>query len=323
MMRNIVTVFLMAATVALAFPAIAQQQLQVARSQIAAGRTADARKIAAAEAARGSELARLMEAELTPRGDSAALALEKIARQGGHGLASAHAGERMGDILFAAGRWEDALKWWEFAAGLMAEPGDRQRLAIKSARAELARGQRKQAIDKLGAVANSADAPLAGEARFWRGMAFEKQGKTREAAEDYLASYTTPGNRLSLAALQRLHVFYGSSDGKNSADWRQRWNSASSGTVFDNRFLPSVSTSSGSSSSGWTIQLGAFSTRQRASDHAARIKRLGLTPVIEPPSSDKLYRVRIEGIPSEREMKRISALLKKNRLDFHVIRPGK
>ena len=306
--------------------AFAQQPLDVARSQMHAGRTSDARKIVQAELARGSESARLMEAVLSPRGDSAAALLEKVARESGHGLASAQAAERMGDILFASSRWDDAIKWWEYSLSVTAEQPGRERLAIKSARAEFSAGREKQALARLDPVAQSVSTPIAGEARFWRGKVLERQGKTREAAEEYLAAYTAPGNRLSLAALQRLHNFYGSSGSRNSADWRERWNKASAGTVFDNRFMTSSASAAGvspgtPSSTGYAIQLGAFSTRQRASDHAARIRRLGLKPVIAPPSSDKLYRVRIEGIPSEKELNRIAALLKKNKFDYQVIRP--
>jgi tetratricopeptide (TPR) repeat protein len=308
----------------------AQQPLEIAREQMLAGRTADARRLVASELSGGSELARLMEAVLTARGDSAAALLESVARQGGHGLASALAAERMGDVLFAAGRWEDAAKWWDFALSVTADKPGQNRLAIKYARADYVGGRLKQALSRLDKVAGSADTPLAGEARYWSGVVLERQGKTRDAAEEYMAAYTSPGNRMSLAALHRLHAFYGNSSGSNAADWRERWNRASTGSVFDSRYLPSpapaqtaspAATVSSGKSSGWILQLGAFSSRQRAADHVARIKRLGLNPVLEPPQADKLYRVRIEGIPDEKELKRISALLKKNKFDYHVIQP--
>lgn len=295
----------------------AQQPLDVARRLLQAGHTDDARRIVSAELGSGSELASLMTAVLAAPADSAAPLLEHLARGEGGGANKALAGERMGDLLFAAGRAEHAVEWWEFTLRNLADRSDRQRVLIKSARAEGARGRAKQALALLESALDGEETPLTGEARFWQGMTLEGQGKIRKAAEAYLAAYTAPGNRLGLAALHRLHEFYGSAGGRNAEDWRTRWRNASSGTVFESRYLPASA-----AGSGWTVQLGAFSSRQRAADHAARVRRLGLSPVIEPPAGDKLYRVRIEGIPSESEMKRITALLKKNRLDYHVIKPG-
>ncbi len=301
--------------------ASAQQPLEVARTRMQAGHTADARRIVASELASGSELARLMNAVLAAPADSAAVLLEKFARESGRGQNAGQAAERMGDLLFSARRWENAVQWWEFGLKNIIGTVDRQRLSIKTARGELERKRVRQALSRLEAALAEGESPLTGEVKFWQGAALERQGKTREAAEAYLAAYTAPGNRLSLAALHRLHSFYGSSGGSNARDWRTRWQNASAGTVFESRYLPAAPAVS-SASSGWTVQLGAFSSGERAADHAARVKRLGLSPVIGQPRGDKLYRVRIDGVPSEKELKKITALLKKNKLDYHVIKPG-
>lgn len=308
---------LAAAVILSALSAQAQQPLDVARSQMKAGLTADARRMVASELSSGSELARLMNAVLTAPADSAATVLEQFARENGRGQNSGQAAERMGDLLFSARHWENAVQWWDFALKNITAKADRQRLRVKTARAELKRSRTKQALSRLKSALADGESSLTGEIKFWQGAVLERQGKTREAAGAYLAAYTAPDNRLSLAALHRLHNFYGSSGGSNAQDWRTRWLSSSDGTVFENRYLPAAPVSS-----GWAVQLGAFSNSSRAADHAARIRRLGLSPVIGQPSADKLYRVRIEGIRSEKEMKRITALLKKNKLDYHVIKPG-
>jgi tetratricopeptide (TPR) repeat protein len=298
--------------------ATAQQPLDVARYRMQIGRTGDARKIVAGELASGSELARLMNAVLTAPADSAAVLLEKFARESGRGQNTGQAAERMGDLLFSAERWGNAVEWWDFALKNISGKTDYQRLRIKTARAELKRGRTKQALSRLESALADGESSLTGEVKFWQGAALESQGKTRNAAEAYLTAYTATDNRLSLAALHRLHNFYGSSGGSNAQDWRTRWQNASAGTVFESRYLPAAT----AASSGWTVQLGAFSSSARATDHATRIRRLGLNPVIGQPRGDKLYRVRIESIPSQKELKRVTTLLKKNKLDYHVIKPG-
>ncbi len=314
---------LLAAVVLLtAGAAQAQGPLDVARARMRDGRTDDARRIVAAElSAGGSEQARLINAVLAATADSAASLLEQFARQSGRGPNTGAAAERMGDLLFSARRWENALEWWEFALKNLTGTTDTQRVTIKSARAELERGRAKQALSKLESALAAEETPLTGEARFWQGVALEHGGKTREATEAYLAAYTTAGNRLSLAALYRLNNFYGSAGGRNAADWRTRWQSASAGTVFAGRYLPAAAAVP-AAHDGWTVQLGAFSSGKRAAAHASRVKKLGLNPAIEQPRGDKLYRVHIEGIATEKELKRITAKLKKNKLEYHVIKPG-
>ncbi len=319
-----VTILLAAVVLLTAGAALAQGPLDVARARMLAGHTGEARRIVAAElSAGGSEAARLINAVLAAPADSAASLLEQFARHSGRGPNTGQAAERMGDLLFSARRWENAVEWWEFALKNLTATPAVQRVTIKSARAELERGRAKQALSKLESALAAEETPLTGEARFWQAMALERRGKTREAAEAYLAAYTTAGNRLSLAALYRLNNFYGSAGGRNAADWRTRWQNASAGTVFASRYLPAAAAPGSATHAGWTVQLGAFSSGKRAAAHASRIRKLGLSPVIEQPRGDKLYRVHLEGIASEKELKRITAKLKKNKLEYHVIKPGK
>lgn len=156
-----------------------------------------------------------------------------------------------------------------------------------------------------------------GEADYWRGVALEAQGKQGEAAEAYLAAYTAADNRLSLAALHRLHEIYRTSSGKNADDWRERWRASSAGTVFDPAYLPS-----GGSSGGYSVQLGAFSSRDHAAELVGRVRRMGLFPDVVEPSEDKLYRVRISGIADQNRLIEITSVLERNKLDYHVIKPG-
>ena len=131
------TTLLVSAILLIAGVAAAQQPLDVARARMQAGHTGDARRIVTAElSSGGSELARLMSAVLTAPSDSAAVLLERFARQSKRGPNTGQAAERMGDLLFCAGHWGPALEWWEFTLKNLTATTDIQRVTIKSARTE-------------------------------------------------------------------------------------------------------------------------------------------------------------------------------------------
>ncbi|HLA41011.1 MAG TPA: SPOR domain-containing protein, partial [Candidatus Glassbacteria bacterium] len=91
------------------------------------------------------------------------------------------------------------------------------------------------------------------------------------------------------------------------------------GTIFESRYLKAETPAA---LVGWVIQLGAFSSADRARSLAGKVSRLGLAAVVRPPGGDGLYRVRIEGIRSKEEFDRTVATLKKNRIDYNLISSG-
>ncbi|MFH1069939.1 MAG: SPOR domain-containing protein [Candidatus Glassbacteria bacterium] len=306
---------------AAAFPASGQQMVEVAERQAGAGLTEDARTIIegalATLAPASRDRALFLQAALTALGDSAAPRLERCEAASGSASLKNKTRERLGDLAYTAGRYDDALAWWRKALVAVENPAESQRLSVKVARAEIRSSRFGGAVSAL----NEARAPAGtapGLVSFYSGLALEKSGKTNEAARAFTSAYTQAGSPYAVAALYYLDRLYGAGGSRNAADWRDRWAASSRGTIFES----AASKPEAVTSAGWTIQLGAFSSSDRARSLAARLSRLGLSPKVLPPGRDGLYRVRIEGIGTKEELNKIVAVLKKNRIDYNLTAPG-
>lgn len=298
----------------------AQGMLEVAEKQMAAGLGPDARALV--EAALSSSVAGekdralYLQAVLTARGDSAAGALEEFTKSSLSDNLKAQGLERLGDLAYSQGKYQDAAAHWQRAYETGSGNRFRQRLLNKMSRASLRMSRPHGALSSLREAQQLGETSQAGIVHYWRGMAKQLTGDRDGAAREFMASYTRPTHRYSLSALYRLNEIYGQGESKNAGEWRNRWRESSQGTVFDTKHL------SFSLGSGYVIQLGAFSTTVRARSLAQKARRLGLDAIVRSPAADGLYRVRIEGIPSRKEVDRIISVLKKNRIEYHIITSG-
>ena len=192
----------------------------------------------------------------------------------------------------------------------------RQLLLVKIARAQLKRKRPREALAVLRRAQSLGETSRSGLITYWIGAASKAAGHREEAARNFTSTYTRAADPYQLAALYQLTGIYGGGSSNTAEAWRKRWNDSSSRSVFSRKFLPPPQ------GNYYSIQLGAFSTVQRAEAQAARARALGLRPVVLPAGADGLYRVRIVGLTSRREVKRITALLRKKRIAYHVISPG-
>lgn len=304
----------------LAEPAQAQGMLEVAEKQMAAGLGTDARTLVEAalisSVSGEKDRALYLRAVLTTGGDSAAGALEEFTKSSLSDNLKAQGLERLGDLAYSQGKYQDAAACWQQAYETGSGNRFRQRLLTKMSRASLRMSRPHGALSSLRQARQLGESSQAGMVHYWCGMAKQLTGDHDSAAGEFMASYTLPGHRYSLSALYRLNEIYGEGESSNAGQWRNRWRESIRGTVFDTKYLSS------SPGSGYNIQLGAFSTAARAHSLAQRARRLGLDTVVRSPAADGFYRVRIENISSPEELKRIISLLKKNRIEYHIIAPG-
>ncbi len=325
-------------------PAAAQDMLEVARTQMAAGMTVDARVIVESSLNVGAdrERAQFYRAILTAPADSALGRLLELAGQGGKGVVTQEALERLGDLAYMRGQYSEAAARYQSAADRAADPEASRRAMTKRARAELHQGQAKSAARTLRQAAALGEETNRGMLRFSLGCAKEQDGDTNGAAEDYLALYLDSHSPYQLAALTRLTRIYGSGTSERAAQWRTRQSEACDGTVFDPAWVrpeTSGSAKSGaqptkteavqpaqtpaSGSGGWSLQLGAFSGAARANTLAEEIRRrTGLSPVVMQVTGSRLYRVRLTGFASKADLQAAEATLKKQRIKYQVIEPG-
>ncbi|MCE5272211.1 SPOR domain-containing protein [bacterium] len=325
--------------------AAAQDMLTVARTQMAAGMTADARVIveSSLNSSADPERARLYRALLTAPADSALGRLLELASQGGKSAATQEALERLGDLAYMRGQYSEAATRYQSAADRAADPEASRRAMAKRARAELHLGQAKSAARTLRQAAALGEEANRGMLRFSLGCAKEQDGDTNGAAEDYLALYLDSQSPYQLAALTRLTRIYGGGTSERAGQWRTRQAEACDGTVFDPAWVrpeSAVSAKSGahsakpepaasaqapasSASGGWSLQLGAFSGAARANTMAEEIRRrTGLSPVVVQVAGSRLYRVRLTGFGSKADCRSSEATLKKQRIKYEVIEPG-
>ncbi len=298
----------------------AQGMLEVAEKQMAAGLGSDARTLVEAaltySVAGEKDRALYLRAVLTARGDSAAEALEEFTKSSLSDNLKAQGLERLGDLAYSQGKYTDATAHWQQAYETGSGNQFRQRMLSKMSRANLRMSRPHGALSSLRQARQLGETSQAGMVYYWCGMAKQLTGDRDGAAREFMASYKRPGHRYSLCSLYRLNEIYGQGESKNAGEWRNRWRESSQGTVFGTKHLSS------SLGSGYIIQLGAFSTAERARLLAQKARRLGLDAIVRSPAADGLYRVRIEGIPSRKKMDRIISVLKKNRIEYHIIAPG-
>ena len=298
----------------------AQGMLEVAEKQMAAGLGADARTLVEAALASSSagekDRALYLQAVLTAGGDSAAAALEEFTESSLSDSLKARSLERLGDLAHAQGKYSSAAACWQQACDTGSGRQFKQRLLTKLSRASLRMRRPHGALSSLRQAQQLGESTQRGMVHYWRGMAEQLSGDSDGAAGEFMASYTQPGHRYSLSTLYRLNEIYGQGESSNAGQWRDRWRKSSRGTVFDTKHLPS------SLGSGYIIQLGAFSTDERARTLARKVRSLGLNAVVRFSAADSFYRVRIEAVPSRKELERIISVLKKNRMEYHLVAPG-
>ncbi|HUU29614.1 MAG TPA: SPOR domain-containing protein [archaeon] len=306
-----------------ALPVCGQDMLEVVKTQMALGLTSDARVLvesALESAAPGGtgEKALFYQAVLTAGGDSAFQRLQKVAGSGQlEGWAvTGDALERLGDLAFAKSGYPDAVKYWQLAGQGEKDLETGQRLLVKTARAELRNNKPQAALSALRKALELGQSPQTGMIRYWRGVAKQAAGDQEGAVNEYMVTYNRAGDPYQFTALYRLAEIYGQGGSGTAGEWRKRWQDTSSKTVFDTRILTPREGPS------YSIQLGAFSTSERAKAFAEKAGKLGLEPVVLPAGADGLYRVRIQGLVSRKELDRVVSILKKNRLEYRIISPG-
>ena len=297
----------------------AQSLLDVAERQMAAGLTEDARTLvgqallSSKEADR--EKAGYLAAVLEPEGDSAKAGLENFLKSAVSPGLRAQALERLGDLAFVQGKYFEAEHNWQKAFRAEPDPVNCQGRLIKLARARLQLERPDSALAVLGSALQLGESPAAGIIRYWRGEAFRSAGDPKNAAREYSSSYTRPGQPYGLLALYQLQELYGGGTSSSAAQWRKLWSDSRRETVFGEEYLRPAD-----SPAGFVIQLGAFSTEARARKLAGTLRGLGPEPVVRA-GADKLYRVRIEGIPSRKEAESIISRLKARHIEYQLIVP--
>ena len=322
-LQSVFRAFVCGAAFSLFWAQAAQSQgmLEVAEKQMAAGLAQDARTLV--EAALSSSLAGdkdralYLRAILTASGDSAAAALEEFTRNSLSEALKARGLERLGDHAYSQGKYQDAAAFWQQAC----ETGPSNqlqapRLLTKISRASLRMSRPHGALSSLRLAQQPGETSADATVHYWSAMAKQLSGDSDGAAREFMACYTRPAHRFSLIALYRLNEIYGQGESSTARQWQNRWRESSRGTVFDTKHLPSAVTG------GYIIQLGAFSTDSRARSLAGKVRGLGLDAVVRSGTADGLYRVRIEGIPSRKELDRTIAVLKKSRIEYHLVAPG-
>ena len=297
----------------------AQSLLDVAERQMAAGLTEDARTmvgqvlVSAKKADR--EKAGYLAAVLDSAGDSAKAGLENFLKSAVSPGLRAQTLERLGDLAFLQGKYLEAEHSWQKAFRAESDPVKSQDRLIKSARARLQLERPDSALAALGSALQLGESPVTGIICYWRGEAFRSAGDSKNAAGEYSNTYTRPGQSFGLLALYQLQELYGGGTSSSAAQWRKLWSDSRRETVFEEKyFRPAVSPA------GFVIQLGAFSTEASARKLAGTLSGPGLEPVVRS-GPDKLYRVRIEGIPSRKEAESIISRLKARHIEYQLIVP--
>jgi len=222
-----------------AVPRLAGQDLlEVARSQMAAGQTADARVLvgSAVKSATSPEQrnqALLYQAYLETEEDSAFARLETVSGLAEGQAEGISARERLGDLAFLRGDYREALKNWLAAAETANSLKDRQYLLAKAARARLRMNHPQPAVETLEKALALGRSPAYGMLHYYSGVALQAVGNRKQAAEQYLAAYQQAGNPYQLAALYRLVEFYGKGNSLHARQWRNRLAESAARTVFD------------------------------------------------------------------------------------------
>jgi tetratricopeptide (TPR) repeat protein len=306
----------------------AQDMLDVARSQMAAGRTADARTlVSSAVQSAGSPTRRnralLYKAFLETDQDSALVSLELISGLAAGKNEGIKAFDRLGDLAFARGDYREARKNWLQVAESTGRLEPRQSALAKAARAELRMKNPRQAIEILERALSLGKSPAEGMLYYYYGSALQALRNEKEAVGKYLAAYSLAGDSYQLAALSGLTAIYGRGKSSQAAQWRNRLAQSAGGSVFDPFEVSAAAGIPVAASGTYSIQLGAFSARARAESHAASLKAQGFLPVVLPAGRDGLFRVRIAGLPSRKDAEKIIKKLKRNKITCHLISPGK
>ncbi|MBN2289349.1 MAG: SPOR domain-containing protein [Candidatus Glassbacteria bacterium] len=303
----------------------AQDMLEVARGQMAAGHAADARVLVenalrAASSPEQRNRALLYRACLETDGDSAFSRLELVCGMAAGQAEAVIAGERLGDLAFSRGDYTRARESWLLAAEAAGSPENRQSALAKAARAELRMKYPRQAVGTLERALAMGQSASSGMLHYYCGEALQAAGDRDKAAQHYLVAYQSPGDPYQLAALYRLVEFYGQGGGKAARQWRDRLAQSAAGSVFGPAAGTAVSPPQ-AAPGGYSIQLGAFSSLARAEAHAAGLRKQGFDPAVLPAGADKLYRVRIVGLKSRREADRLIEKLKKKGISYQLISP--
>lgn len=297
----------------------AQSLIEVAERQLAAGLTEDARtlvgQVLGSENEADREKAGYLAAVLETSGDSAKAGLEGFLKSSVSPERRAQVLERLGDLAFAQGKYLEAEHSWQKAFRAESDPARSQGRLVKIARARLRLERPDSALAALGFALQLGESPATGPIRYWRGEVFRTRGDARNAAGEYSSSYTRPAQPYGLLALYQLQELYGGGTSSSAAQWRKLWSDSRRETIFGEQYFRSSVPSA-----GFVIQLGAFSTEARARKLAGSLHGLGLEPVIRS-GADKLYRVRIESIPSRKEAESIISRLKAKHIECQLILP--
>ncbi|MEA2063643.1 MAG: SPOR domain-containing protein [Gemmatimonadota bacterium] len=308
-------------------PVAAQDMLEVVRSQMAAGHTADARVLVAScvESAPGPgerKRALLYQAYLESGGDSARTLLSGLRGLAAGSSEEALALDRLGDLAFCSGGYEQALATWLRAAEAAGNTPEKQLALVKAARAQTRLKRPRDAIKILEKALSMGGGRYEGMLHYYSGTAHEAAGDAKAAANHYLAAYQKHGDpSYQVAALVRLEAVYGRGGSSQAAQWRARLSQSADGTVFDPAAVAGASIKA-FSARAWSIQLGAFKDFDGARKFAADIRSQGFEPVELRPGSDGLYRVRLAGFESRRKAGRVMKELKKKGISHDLVPPG-
>ena len=306
----------------------AQDMLDVARSQMAAGRTADARTLVSTALQSADSPSRrnrvlLYKAFLETDKDSAQVSLELVTALAVGESEGIRAFDRLGDLAFARGDYREARKNWLKVAESTGCLEEKQNALAKAARAELRMDSPGQAIELLERALSLGKSPAEGMLYYCYGSAFQALGNAKDAADKYMAAYRLAGDPYQLAALSSLTSIYGRGKSSQAKQWRDRLAQTAAGSVFDSYEVSAAPGMPVAGSGTYSIQLGAFSALSRAESHAASLKTQGFHPVVLPAGGDGLYRVRITGLSSRKDAEEIIKELKKKGFSCHLISPGK
>ena len=296
--------------------------LEIIRSQMASGHTEDARTLTESAISQAGDPASrnraiLARAELTVEPDEAVRDLELVSNLAGDGAESWEADLRLGDIEYLKGNSSKAESHWKKVAERASDKSFRQDAAGRIARSMIDRKDYNSALKILDSAISMGASDLSGMLLYYRGLALQAKGDNRTAALEFMKVYQMPGDSYQIAALNHLASIYGKGNSKEAKEWRARLSQTATGTVFAQT---EISTSPLPVSAGYAVQLGAFSTRDRAEKLSREMRGKGYNAVVIPPSKDKLFRVRILGYASESKAKDAAAKIKKMGINCQAIR---
>ena len=314
-------VFLLIAYFAVAAYAAPDGMLEIIHGQMAVGNTDDARTLTESAISQAADPASrnraiLARARLAIKPDEAARDLELVSNLGGGSEDSWEADLRLGDIEFLKGNKSAAESRWKQVFDRASEIKFRQDAAVRSARSMISRRDFDGALGVLDRAIGLGATDFSGMLLYYRGVALQEKGDNRSAAAEFMKVYQMPGDSYQIAALRHLAAIYGSGDSKEAKEWRNRLAQTATGTVFA---LSSPIASVPAVSAGYAVQLGAFSTRDRAEKLSREMRGKGYNAVVVPPSGDNLFRVRVLGYADESKAKSAAAQIKKMGINCQVI----